>query len=86
MPLPVKTGRFVRSGLREPAARHQRLPGRLSALLWGFHNGRSGCCWRADRREGGVRTLDLADAPEGAGVGRRAHLVEPDHTRPSAPA
>ena len=58
----------------------------LEALLWGFHNSRTGCCFpslRGDRRQGGVRAQHRRRGAEGPGVGRRADLAEPDHPYPS---
>ena len=57
----------------------------LEALLWGFHNSRSGCCFpciRGDRRQGGVRPQHGRRGAEGPGVGWRADLAEPDHQDP----
>ena len=61
----------------------------LEALLWGFHNSRSGCLLpvlRGDRRQGRMLPQHGGGGPEGAGVGRRAHLAEPHHPRRGAPA
>ena len=52
----------------------------LEALLWGFHNARTGVLLpelRGDRRQGRVRPQHRRRGAEGAGVGRRADLAEP---------
>ena len=56
----------------------------LQALLWGFHNSRSGCCfpsYEAIAAKAECARSTVAEATEGAGVGRRADLAEPDHAR-----
>ena len=61
----------------------------LEALLWGFHNSRSGVLLpelRGDRRQGRVLPRHGLRGAEGAGVGRRADLAEPHHPRRGAPA
>ena len=61
----------------------------LEALLWGFHNSRSGVLLpelRGDRRQGGVRPEHGRRGDQGAGVGRRADLAEPHHPHPGARA
>ena len=58
----------------------------LEALLWGFHNSRSWCLLpRPTRRLPPRRSAIAAQrggGAEGAGVGWRAHLAEPDHFAP----
>ena len=59
----------------------------LTALLWGFHNSRSGCCfpsYEAIAAQGGVRPQHGGRGGEGAGVGRRADVAEPHHPDPRA--
>ena len=57
----------------------------LEALLWGFHNSPLRLLLpelRGDRRQGRVRPQHRGRGAEGAGVGRRADLAEPDHPDP----
>ena len=61
----------------------------LEALLWGFHNARTGCCFPsyeaiADQR--GVRPQHRRRGAEGAGGGRRADLAAPHRPDPRARA
>ena len=61
----------------------------LQALLWGFHNSRSGCCfpsYEAIADQGRVRPQHGRRGAEGAGVGRRADLAAPHHPHPGARA
>ena len=61
----------------------------LQALLWGFHNSRTGCCfpsYEAIADQGRVRPQHGRRGAEGAGAGRRAVLAAPHRPRPGAPA
>jgi hypothetical protein len=60
----------------------------LEALLWGFHNSRSGCCFPSYEAIAAKAECcrSSGGGPEGAGVGRRADLAEPHHPCRGAPA
>ena len=61
----------------------------LQALLWGFHNSRSGCCfpsYEAIAAKAECARSTVGGGAEGAGVGRRADLAEPHHPHPGARA
>jgi hypothetical protein len=63
--------------------------GVLQALIWDFHNSRSGCCFPSyenHRRQGRVRAEHRRRGAEGAGVGRCADLAEPHRADPGARA
>ena len=59
----------------------------LRALLWGFHNSRSGCCfpsYEAIAEKAECARSHGGRGVEGAGVGRRADLAAPHHPDPRA--
>ena len=61
----------------------------LEALLWGFHNTRSGCCfpsYEAIAARAECARSTVCRGAEGPGVGRRADLAEPDRPDPRARA